>query len=400
MAVSQKAKPGKVGKMGFSLPKTLTLLAMSTCAAGAPPEGFYDAAEGQTGGTLERTLHSLIDNHRVFTYSEARDILKTLDLAPGSRTQVELTYSSLTRGSTEFGGGSGGFGNSGDWNREHCWPRSYGIFSSGDDNSDLFNLRPCDVDTNSERGSRYYDDVPGGSTYSGADGVMFSGDRWEPQDSEKGDLARGCFYMAVRYDGSDPDTSDLNLGDDPSRDASRFGILSRLLEWHRSDPVDEVELLRNDTIANQYQRNRNPFIDRPEFAELIYLPRFPGRDSDMDGLLDLWEWRELGTDSETGTNDDDGDGVVNLLEFAFGMDPGVADPGKLPMLQDGVLIYRQASEASALNLIPEVSTSLTGGSWEPYLSGDVSEEVDGVQTWSIPIGELVGRRYFRVRVSN
>ena len=373
---------------------------MVSCAGAAPPEGFYDGAEGRTGGTLEAILHSLIDNHLVFTYSEARDILKTLDLAPGSRTQVELTYSSLTRASTEFGGGSGGLGNSGEWNREHCWPRSYGIFSSGEDNSDLFNLRPCDVDTNFVRGSRYYDDVPGGSTYSGADGVTFSGDRWEPQDSEKGDLARGCFYMAVRYDGSDQETSDLELSDDPSRDGSRFGLLSRLLEWHRSDPVDDVELLRNDTIADQYQRNRNPFIDRPEFAELVYLPRFPGRDSDGDGLLDLWEFRELGSDSKTGEDDDDSDGVVNLLEFAFGMDPEVSDPEKLPMLENGVLTYRQASEADALDFIPEVSTSLGPDSWEPYLSGNAGEEVDGVRTFSIPIGELEGGRYFRIRVSN
>ncbi|MDB4673581.1 endonuclease, partial [Verrucomicrobiales bacterium] len=266
--------------------------------------------------------------------------------------------------------------------------------------SDLFNLRPCDVDTNSERGSRYYDDVPGGSTFSGADGVTFSGDRWEPQDSEKGDLARGCFYMAVRYDGSDSDTLDLELSDDPSRDGSRFGLLSRLLEWHRSDPVDDVELLRNDTIADQYQRNRNPFIDRPEFAELLYLPRFPGRDADEDGLLDLWEWQKLGTDSEAGNGDADNDGVVNLLEFAFGMDPRVGDPEKLPRLENGVLTFRQASEASALDFIPEVSSSLEPGSWDAHPLGRVGLDSDGVRTMSIPIGELVGRRYFRVRVSN
>ncbi|NQV19129.1 MAG: endonuclease, partial [Armatimonadetes bacterium] len=43
------------------------------------------------------------------------------------------------------------------------------------------------------------------------------------------------------------------------------------MEWHSIDPVDEWEENRNDIIYTDYQGNRNPFIDHPEFADLIWV---------------------------------------------------------------------------------------------------------------------------------
>lgn len=42
-----------------------------------------------------------------------------------------------------------------------------------------------------------------------------------------------------------------------------------LLQWHNSDPVDEFEKVRNER-SYEVQGNRNPFIDYPEFAEMIW----------------------------------------------------------------------------------------------------------------------------------
>ena len=43
-----------------------------------------------------------------------------------------------------------------------------------------------------------------------------------------------------------------------------------LLEWHNTiDPVDEREQLRNDAAYN-YQGNANPFVDHPEYVNLIW----------------------------------------------------------------------------------------------------------------------------------
>ena len=44
-----------------------------------------------------------------------------------------------------------------------------------------------------------------------------------------------------------------------------------LLEWHELDPVSEKEINRNNIIFDDYQHNRNPFIDHPEFAARIWV---------------------------------------------------------------------------------------------------------------------------------
>ncbi|MFA6890165.1 MAG: endonuclease, partial [Bacilli bacterium] len=48
-----------------------------------------------------------------------------------------------------------------------------------------------------------------------------------------------------------------------------LGKLSTLLTWNQLDPVDDFERNRNDVIYG-YQGNRNPFVDHPEFADMIW----------------------------------------------------------------------------------------------------------------------------------
>ena len=46
--------------------------------------------------------------------------------------------------------------------------------------------------------------------------------------------------------------------------------LEMLLAWHRLDPVSAKERNRNEGIYRNWQGNRNPFIDFPELANLIW----------------------------------------------------------------------------------------------------------------------------------
>jgi hypothetical protein len=46
--------------------------------------------------------------------------------------------------------------------------------------------------------------------------------------------------------------------------------IDMLMEWHTEDPVSQKELERNAAIY-AIQDNRNPFIDRPEFATHLYV---------------------------------------------------------------------------------------------------------------------------------
>ena len=42
-----------------------------------------------------------------------------------------------------------------------------------------------------------------------------------------------------------------------------------LLQWCRQDPVSQKEIDRNN-VVEQYQGNRNPFVDFPELAEYVW----------------------------------------------------------------------------------------------------------------------------------
>lgn len=95
-----------------------------------------------------------------------------------------------------------------------------------------------------------------------------------------------------------------------------------------------------------------------------------GSDADNDGLPDAWEnLHGLDLFSSTGTSgahgDWDGDGICNLLELAFGMDPGTPDAEKAPQVsaelnpEDGLtyltLRYRRLIQPGGVSYQIEVS---------------------------------------------
>lgn len=121
------------------------------------------------------------------------------------------------------------------------------------------------------------------SAISGESVIVF-----EPQDCDKGDIARALFYMAARYnhkgdsDTIDANEPDLELIDDltnwrksgyqssDSGETGKIGLITDLLEWNRIDPPDEYETHRNNLLYTNFTNNRNPFIDFPEWAEIIW----------------------------------------------------------------------------------------------------------------------------------
>jgi endonuclease I len=77
------------------------------------------------------------------------------------------------------------------------------------------------------------------------------------------------FYMAVRYEGGT--FPDLEVDDATgSGTAPRLGRLSALKAWNTQDPPDAFEKRRNELIYSTYQKNRNPFIDHPEWVSSIF----------------------------------------------------------------------------------------------------------------------------------
>lgn len=208
---------------------------------------YYKTAIGKEGNELRQTLHDIIDDHKKLTYAQVWDALKDTDEDPNNKNNVILLYTGFSQSKNTNGG------NASDWNREHVWAKSRGNFGT---RTDIHHLRPTRVTVNSARGNKDFDE--GGVFHSIATECRYDSDSWEPRDAVKGDVS------------GEPDLEVIDKISTPSSDKQKgnIGKLSVLLKWNKEDPVDDFEIRRNNTIE-KYQHNRNPFVDNPEWAELI-----------------------------------------------------------------------------------------------------------------------------------
>ncbi len=245
------------------------------------PAGYYNQAQGLSGEALKDALHNIIKNHDEYSYNNLRDfILKNTDEDPDNSNNVILLYTGRSQAKSTFGGGAN------DWNREHVWAKSHGDFGNNPPaGTDAHHIRPTDASVNSSRGNLDFD--MGGSPVQEAPGCFRDSDSFEPRDAVKGDVARMIFYMATRYDGGDG-APDLEVVDAVNTSPNpKHGKLSQLILWNSQDPPDDFEKNRNDVIYYQYQNNRNPFIDHPEYVDAIWGdPTFT--ESSDDSMLSVY----------------------------------------------------------------------------------------------------------------
>jgi len=237
---------------------------------------YYYTAFNNQDDSLKQKLHLIIDNHTEFPYTSSStdvwDILKDTDKDTANPNNVILIYSNRSvNAAQEYSSGSG-------WNREHVWAKSRGNFgTSKGAGTDVHHLRPCDISVNSTRNNRNFDDCVncvdvidnGFNTGSKRSSSMWT---FEPPDNVKGDVARMIFYMVVRYegDGNEPDLELTNTLQVKTSKLPLHASLATLLTWHRLDTVSDWERNRNNIIYNNYQGNKNPFIDYPKLAEYLW----------------------------------------------------------------------------------------------------------------------------------
>jgi endonuclease I len=231
---------------------------------GQIPPGYYDNANGLSGTALKSALHDIIKNHTEYPYSQTDEILRETDEDPANPNNVILVYTGRSQAKSTFGG------NPNDWNREHVWAKSHGGFGDSPPcGTDIHHMKPSDASVNADRGNKDFDN--GGVQHPEATECFYDADSWEPRDDVKGDIARIIFYMSVRYEG-DNGEPDLEVVDwVNSAPAPEHGKFSALLEWNTFDPPDAFEINRNNVIYS-YQQNRNPFIDHPEYVNMIWNP--------------------------------------------------------------------------------------------------------------------------------
>lgn len=239
------------------------------------PAGYYNTAIGLHGSALLIALHNIIKGHTALSYTSTATAFQHTDKRPDGN--VWDVYSDVPGGTPpyEYAFGPLGSGNSEGiaYNREHSFPQSWFGGSVMPMYSDLWIIYPTDSKVNSERANDPYGKV-GTATWTSLNGTKvgncvspgYGGTCFEPIDGYKGDLARSQFYVATRYFNED---ASWPGGASTSKSQLLPWAADQYLQWSIADPVSWKERVRNAAIY-EYQHNRNPFVDHPEFASAIY----------------------------------------------------------------------------------------------------------------------------------
>ena len=253
----------------------LLLTAMSGSLMAQIPSGYYNNANGKTGDELKTALHNIIKGHHVVSYGGLINAFAYTDCKPNGKIwdiYSDYEYSLST-------GLCGEYEQEGDcWNREHTWPQSW-FNQSTTPRSDLFHVYPTDGFVNAQRGNYPFGEV-NNPTYTSGNGSKlgpcvtqgYSGKVFEPVDEYKGDIARSYFYMSVRYTDEDDDWGSSGM---TNKSEINSWAMTMLLRWSDEDPVSQKEIDRNNAVYG-YQNNRNPFIDHPEYARMIWDENWQG----------------------------------------------------------------------------------------------------------------------------
>ena len=297
----------------------LFFLFLMSHALAQEPDGYYKGANQTSSETLRNSLHQIIDDHTKIPYtSTATDTWDVLEIADEDQDNPGNIITIYRNSSYPKQGGGNDF-----YNREHTWPVSYGVdreLVSNYPYSDMHALFLADSGYNSSRSNHPYNDCDATcaektteqNNSRGGQGGPYPGDsnwrtgsntqgRWETWPERKGDVARAQLYLDVRYDGSQHgktghDEPDLILTDDIDlieqsktgeiEPIAYMGMLSALLQWHKEDPVDAIEMQHHEAVA-LFQGNRNPFIDHPEWVACVFEGFCAGFQINA-GLNDAW----------------------------------------------------------------------------------------------------------------
>jgi endonuclease I len=205
---------------------------------------YSDVDFNLTGNDLYNDLAtSTTTKHTtLLAYSQRHDYLYDADEDQNNTSNVILIYSGESRYELEYESSNNPYSPQ-TFNTEHVYPRS--LLDDPNAEGDLHLLRVCDISINTNRGNDPFT--------SGTGSYASTGSAWYPGDDWKGDVARIIFYVNLRYN-------------EPFTDV---GMLSLFLDWNAQDPVSPFEDQRNSIISG-VQGDRNPFIDNPYLATLIW----------------------------------------------------------------------------------------------------------------------------------
>lgn len=246
---------------------------------------YYSPITATDSAGLSAQLQDLMfATHKKYTsYNDCKNPTYYYAMEPGSNSSSIMEFYSQSDIGKSWGAGA-----TGTWNREHVWCQSLsgGLYGTSGAGSDLHHLRPVESTLNSTRNNSPYGVIAthnsttekypkiNSTTYSTHLGGWKTGDVFEPIDSVKGDVARIVMYLYTHYSTSSGGSTSSNYKGNlqltsimaPSTVAEAKQLL---LTWHNADPVDDGEMVRNNYAAS-IQGNRNPYIDHPEYADIVF----------------------------------------------------------------------------------------------------------------------------------
>jgi len=278
----------------------LFLITTSFCFSQVP-SNYYDSANGLSGYALKTELKNITSNgHTARTYGQLydgdgisgsngyEDTHSDIPTTSGNQYENDGSildmYSENPTGTDPYNytHGNSQCGNQmaeGDcYNREHLVPQS-SFNSAFPMQSDIHHVIPTDGRVNNFRGSLPFGEVASpdftslnGSLRGSSDIVGYSGTMFEPIDEFKGDIARAMLYFATRYEDTVDNYTSFDMFNGSNDQVFPNWAITMLLDWHYNvDPVDQREIDRNDEAYN-FQGNANPFVNHPEYANLIWNP--------------------------------------------------------------------------------------------------------------------------------
>ncbi|MBS9774556.1 MAG: endonuclease [Tenacibaculum sp.] len=206
---------------------------------------YYKDLKSIEATKLKEELKTIVSKYDNKGYGKRHDYLYVADADLKDPKKVVLLYNGKKVDKREYMSGKNTYKPQ-TFNTEHVYPQS--LFKKQkkyEAKGDLHHLRACDAKINNQRASKPFTD--GSGEYKGL------GEKWFPGDEWKGDIARMIMYLNVMHDL----TFDV------------VGTKELFLKWNIEDPVSDFEVQRNNEIEKA-QKNRNPFIDNPYLATIIY----------------------------------------------------------------------------------------------------------------------------------
>ena len=274
-------------------------LTISTSSFAQIPAGYYDSAAGLSGYELKSELYGIISAGALdlgygsgsgglwqtyFTsdvdkyYENNGSVLDMYSENPSGPDPYEYRLGQSYNGGNQCS--TVDFTAEGKcYNREHSLPKSY-FGNATPMANDAHFVVPADFFVNQQRSNYPYGETDsptwtskngsklGASSFPGYYGTVF-----EPINEFKGDFARMHLYFITRYQDKlqnfDRFFPQLNPIDGTTDRGYKQWYINLMLKWAAQDPVSQKEIDRNNAIYDR-QNNRNPFIDHPEWVNMIW----------------------------------------------------------------------------------------------------------------------------------